>query len=141
MLMPTRWLAAILFVGGAFSSVRGQCSPPKLDPYDLRTARSRSAVRRPSLEQLQALARQYYPGLARTDAPARVTIGFVLDTACNVLRHSAAFAPDTVTPDSLLRVMFPDRRSSPVSSGVADNISGAYGRDVHHVVAVWEIVR
>lgn len=96
-----------------------QCIPSKRSEYDRRT--SYVAPPGPGMEQLHALARKYYPGLTRADAPARVVIGFILDSTCNVLRHSAAFTADSLfTAGTVLRTMFPDLTERPSASGIAD---------------------
>lgn len=103
-----------------------QCVPSQPDPYDWTTRRRPPPG--PGLQQLQALARQYYPGLVRNDAPARITIGFVFDSTCKVLRHSAAFTPDSANLD-LMRILFPDLdRGS--SGGIADALPPTGGRQL-----------
>ena len=115
--------------------VFGNSVPSKPSPYDLRTDVPR--LPGPGIEQLQSLVRQYYPGLARHDAPARVTIGFMFDSTCKVVRHAAAFTPDSTSQDVLLRTVFPDSRVRGRRGGIADAVPPTEGRQV---LVTWTVL-
>src|SRR5689334_18319785 len=78
-----------------------------------------SAINGPSLRTQQAWVREYYPGLAKYDAPARLVVGFVVDSNCHVLQHSAAIVPDSLraNSDALLPLVFPSLQVATRASG------------------------
>lgn len=77
----------------------------------------------PSLDQIQSWVREYYPGFVRrTKSAGAVAVGFVLNDHCNVLRHGAAFLPDTTWSEDLIMTVFPDIHRRGERAGIADGV-------------------
>jgi len=130
-------LLAVIMAFSSQAELAAQCIPSKSSPYDLRTQPTRRPPG-PGIEQLQSLAREYYPGLARQDAPAGIAIGLVLDSTCKVLRHSASFTPDSADSDGVLRAIFPDLKALGTAGGIADAVPPT--RRARPVLIAWTIL-
>ena len=98
-------------------------------------------VRRvPSARQLQTWARRYYPSIiANAEALARLVIGFVIDTQCRVLRHSAGILPGEEYSEDVVLALFPDVARHGKPAGLADVAPSTARSQIGkpRVVATW----
>jgi TonB family protein len=98
------------------------------------------AAGRPAVEYFRVLARRYHPdALAAAPLGSRLLVGFVLDSACQVLRHGAGpSATDTVVAEEALADLFPGVDLAPrVAAGAAD---AAAPRAPGAVWVVWVVL-
>ncbi|HVX41316.1 MAG TPA: M56 family metallopeptidase [Gemmatimonadaceae bacterium] len=88
----------------------------------------------PDVEKLQGWAREFYPQIMRDSTNARkMVIGFVLDSTCAVVRHTAAAYPAQVhDADDLFADIFPDIREHPWMLGIADGAKFPNTRGTGH---------
>jgi hypothetical protein len=126
-LLAITTLAALLLAGSAYAQ----------QPTGERSCGRRSGPRK---AYLQKLVRQYHPdALAPAVQRDSVTVGFVFDSTCQVLRHAVGRrASNGRTVDSELARLFPDLRATDFSS------SGVYSRKPltpGHLMIVWAVLR
>lgn len=98
----------------------------------------------PTLAQLQGWVREYYPGfVTTTKSSGRVAVGFALDAQCTVLRHGAAFLPDSGYSEDLVMTVFPDIHRTHERAGIGDGVSPRATKDGkrdQHVVVTYIVL-
>jgi hypothetical protein len=103
-------------------------------------ARTPQGARSPGPYQLGEFVRELYPSFASDPVPERIVVGFVLDSTCVVIRHSAGFEGNLRGgADEKLRKLFPTLRMDRVfGTGISD-IPPEFDRG-RQVVVVWAMI-
>ena len=106
--------------------------------------RNCTAGREPRSEYLDSLVREYHPEVLAPETRRDSTVvAFVLDSACQVVRHAARRVQqsDGQTTDSMLAALFPDLPAGPASFSSAGAAMTAPFAAPGHPLVVWGVLR
>ena len=96
----------------------------------------------PSYAQLQLALATHYPAFARAGRhPQAIVVGFILDSTCLVVVHSAAFLPaGDRSAEALLRYVFP---AAHIDDAIANGIAGppSFADPREGVTIAWAMFR
>ena len=107
-----------------------------------RTCEGRDGRLEPSYAQLQLALATHYPAFARAGRhPQAIVVGFILDSTCLVVVHSAAFLPaGDRSAEALLRYVFP---AAHIDDAIANGIAGppSFADPREGVTIAWAMFR